>query len=214
MIETAIVTATGARRRWLSYPLLLVVAAVLLSGCGTVTGPAAFYRLTALPPAARTGDAANAPSTPRLLIGPVEVPDYLDRPQLVTRSGIHELSVDEFNRWGGSLREELLLALTLNLASLLGPGMVAGNGAGAAFEDALQLRVDLLRLEGSDNGEVELLARWTLLEDGGRRAILSRRTRVTAPVSGAGPTSLVAAYSEAVALFSKELAGPLGDALR
>mgnify|MGYP000004657022 CR=1 FL=1 len=45
----------------------------------------------------------GSPSGIALSIGPVDLPRYLDRPQIVSREGDNRLEVDEFNRWGGAL---------------------------------------------------------------------------------------------------------------
>ena len=40
-------------------------------------------------------------------IAPVELPDYLNRLQIVTRDGRNELKLAEFDRWAGSLAENI-----------------------------------------------------------------------------------------------------------
>ena len=55
-----------------------------------------------------------------LALGPIDLPEYLDRPQLVTRIGGNRLEVDEFNRWGGALDEEISRALADRIGARLG----------------------------------------------------------------------------------------------
>jgi uncharacterized lipoprotein YmbA len=57
-------------------------------------------------------------------IAPVEVPDYLDRLQIVTRDGNNGLKLAEFDRWGGSLGENIATVLVENLSLLLGSDRV------------------------------------------------------------------------------------------
>ncbi|MEJ2613246.1 MAG: ABC-type transport auxiliary lipoprotein family protein [Candidatus Thiodiazotropha sp.] len=41
-------------------------------------------------------------------IGSVEIPEYLDRPQIVTLKGPHRLHLAEFHRWAGRLNNEMM----------------------------------------------------------------------------------------------------------
>ena len=52
-------------------------------------------------------------------VGPVAIPDYLDRPQILTRSGPSELQLAEFERWAGSLEKDVSRVLAENLSTLL-----------------------------------------------------------------------------------------------
>ena len=94
-------------------------AAVLLltvGGCGN-SPPSDFYVLTPMPQGERA-----APRDRSLVIGvgPVEIPDYLNRAQIVTRAGPNRLDVAEFNRWGGSLVANLASVVAQNLSLMLG----------------------------------------------------------------------------------------------
>ena len=50
---------------------------------------------------------------------PVAMPDYLDRPQVVTRVSENEIKLDEFNRWAEPLKENFYTVLVENLSTLL-----------------------------------------------------------------------------------------------
>jgi len=42
-----------------------------------------------------------------LALGPVRLPEYLDRPQIATRSEGNEVRLHETERWAGSLQEDV-----------------------------------------------------------------------------------------------------------
>ena len=57
-------------------------------------------------------------------VGPVTVPDYLDRPQIATRSSSSSLQFSEFDRWAEPLEKNLMRVLA---DQPLGPGTL-GTG--------------------------------------------------------------------------------------
>ncbi len=71
---------------------LMVVSMTGLWGC-TVTPPSRFYILTPLDSLAAGKKTRGAQNTPIIGIGPVELPGYLDRPQIVTRAGGNQLNL-------------------------------------------------------------------------------------------------------------------------
>jgi uncharacterized lipoprotein YmbA len=52
-------------------------------------------------------------------IGPVTLPKYLDRPQIVTFTSPYALNVVEFDRWAEPLESTFVRVLAENLALLL-----------------------------------------------------------------------------------------------
>ena len=75
------------------------VVASLLTGCGRSIPPR-FYVLSPLP----RGQQVSAPDKPLVIgIGPVELPPYLDRPQIVSRPDANRIALAEFDRWAEPL---------------------------------------------------------------------------------------------------------------
>ena len=84
--------------------LLMAARAALLSGILALTGCAGsesvrYYVLSATP----AGPVGAAVRDIPVGVGPVELPEYLDRPQIVTRTSQNELNVADFDRWAESL---------------------------------------------------------------------------------------------------------------
>ena len=51
-------------------------------------------------------------------VGPVQLPQYVNRPQIVTRTGRNELEVAPFARWGEPLEENYSRVLAENLTTI------------------------------------------------------------------------------------------------
>jgi uncharacterized protein len=196
-------------RTFFSPPLLAL--SVALAGCVGSSRPSRFYTLAPIDvrPAASAA-ALGAGAT--LAVGPVEIPDYLDRHQIVTRAGANELVVSEFDRWAGSLQEEITRSLVAVLA-----GRLASRGVAVAPWRSAQVlpaaspyrvAVTISRLDGVLGRSVVLGGRWALVaeRDGKASAVTVREATITEQVDGAGYDALVAAMDRALARFGGEMA--------
>ena len=198
-------------RSFLSPPLLAGALSVALAGCVGSSRPSRFYTLAPMdvrPAASATACGAGA----TLAVGPVEIPEYLDRHQIVTRAGTNELVVSEFERWAGSLQEEIDRSLVAVLADRLSPrGVAVASGRSARHLPAAstyRVAVTISRLDGVLGRSVVLGGRWTLVaeRDGKPSALAVRDTTITERVDGAGYDALVAAMDRALVRFGAELA--------
>ncbi len=172
-------------------------------GCGT-SAPARLYVLEPLPRAAEE----PAPADRVLLaVGPVTIPEYLDRLQIVTRGEPNEIVAAEFDRWAEPLAQGLGRVIAENLAILLakdGGAVFAIPGAGAADYRAA---IAVTRFDGALPGEAVLDATWSILDGRGANATPAVRTRVRAPIpEGDGYRALVAAQSDLAAELSRAVA--------
>jgi len=195
---------TGSAFAELGWPLIATLA--LLSGCAS-TPPSRFYVLTPRVEAKAKVE-AEEPGV-FLLVGPVEVAAYLDRPQIVTRSGENEVELAEFDRWAQSLKESLPKLLGSSLSALLGRERVFGANEPALGEPRFRVGLSVSRFDGAIGGDVVLEARWLLLggPDARDPQLLSIRTsRIVKPAGSDGYRSLVAGMSEAVADLCREIA--------
>jgi uncharacterized lipoprotein YmbA len=178
---------------------LLVVA-----GCLGRSPKTTFYMLTPLPPAASVSSAAPD-GGPALGVGPVGLPRYLDRPQIVTRQG-SQLTYDELHRWAGSLESELLRVLGSNLALLLETDRVAVYPAEPRFADAIRVVLEVDRFDGERDEAVTLQARWILTTQGRDEPLAVGTSNISEPVASRHSKDLVAAHSRAVAALSRDIA--------
>lgn len=161
--------------------------AVFLAGCAS-TAPSKFYTLTPMKAADGPASSVTFEGGSLLAVGPVRLPDYLDRPQIMTRSEGNEIRMHETDRWAGSLEGDVARVLIENLSVLL-----AGKKATVVqWTSAMQsmapfrnrLGVDVLRFEGSVGGEVVLKARYALFGPDGRKVISAGESIVREPVGG------------------------------
>jgi len=186
----------------MSKPLLLaaLLAAALLAGCGS-SPKARFYTLGA------SEASAPAKAAYRVAIGPVTVPDMLDRPQIVTRGGGNQVTINEFERWAGPLKDEVGRALAQNLTRLLDGANVFAYPQSSNVETDYRVVVDVQRFDSTlgDSASIEVL--WQVQPAKGEPK--TGRSVAREAVSGAGYDALVAAHGRALAAVSRDIAAAI-----
>jgi len=192
---------TGAR-----YAGALVAALTLALSAGCATPPSSFYVLTPMPGAAGR-DSGISGGTLAIGLGPVTFPQFLDRPQIVAREGTNRLSLDELHRWGGSLQDEFLRVWSENLAMLLETSRILVLPSEVRTPVDFRILATVLDFEGISDREAILKIRWLVQDGQGDRVLVVREDRYTSPLrQGGGEEALVAAMSECLGAFSRDVA--------
>jgi uncharacterized lipoprotein YmbA len=174
--------------------------ALFMLGCSSPK--TSYYKMIANPIAATT--AANRGT--RIMVGPINIPDSLNRPQLVTLSGATEVQVHEYHRWAGSLKGDIGQVVASKLAQDLRVSDVWSFSQSTQAQFDYQILLDVQRLDSAENGNVVLDVLWTIkpsAQDATGRCkgrALTGRSVISEPIAGSGFDALVAAQSRA---FSK-----------
>lgn len=187
--------------------LTLCLAVALLAGCSS-SPRATFYTLNV----AATND-APVPTLKSVAIGPITLPDLLDRPQLVVRTSANRVDFLETHRWAESLKSEIPRIIAVNLGILLKPARVSSYPQNAGLDADYRVMLDIQRFEMAVGEGVSLEALWSVRKsDGG--VPKTGRTVVSEPVGAAGYDALVAAQSRTLAVVSRDLAQALREVER
>lgn len=182
-------------------------------GCGS-TRPAKFYTLNTL-------DVSKIESRPQATepdvavgIGPIRFPDYLERPQIMTRDSRNALTFAEFHRWAGSLKEDFSRVLAENLSILLATERIALFPWKRSTPIDFRVTANVIRFEGKIGDTVTLKARWSVLESTGEKVLVMKMSSLTESVTGNNYEALVAAQSRAVENLSIEIAEAIASIAR
>jgi uncharacterized lipoprotein YmbA len=188
--------------RTLPASYLITVMLFVLTGCAA-TPPSHFYVLGPV-----AGDAAVVPAdtAPAIGVGPVTLPDYLDRPQIAVRNGAFELRYDETHRWAENLPDNVTSVLAENLARLVPTGQVARFPWGRTTRVDFQLVADISRFDAEATGTVVLSVRWKLYRGEDRQLIAEQASVFNETFRDDNYTEIVAAQSRALEAFSREVA--------
>ena len=141
----------------------------------------------------------------------MSMPDYLDRPQIVTRVSENEIKLDEFSRWAEPLKESFYTALVDNLSTLLNQEKIIKTSHNLGTPTTLQVGVEVLQFDGALGGDVVLSVKWGLFGERGKNVLIAKRSSFKEPTGAATYEALVAAQSRAVAALSREIAEAIGS---
>lgn len=191
-------------KRYLHRAILTVIMMVS-SGCGTSPKPD-FYHLEQDASTQLTGLERGL----AIGIGPVNMAPYLDRPQIVTRSGSHRLEMSEFNRWSEPLKISVSRVIGVKLSNLLETNRVyLLPRRNKSIPLDYQVAIDIPRFDGQLGGDARLTARWSLYGKDGM-ALLTKVSIITEATEGEGFEHLVAAEHRTL----QKLSGEIADAIR
>lgn len=195
-------------RRLIRGVCIIGILTIAFAGCAS-TPSSKFYQLS--PAKSETGAKHEVvkEGAVTVAVGPLRLPDYLDRPQIVTRTGRNELHLSEFDRWAGSLDDDVIMVLLENIANLL----PADRYFVTKWTPVLETQLPSLywaglfvqRFEGTLGGSVVLKAQWTLFSKD-KRFILKRQADITETVNGSSYDALVGAMSKALERLSRDIA--------
>jgi uncharacterized lipoprotein YmbA len=173
---------------------MVCLCATLLAGCPS-TQPSKFYVLSPLSSPEQTGNASLGNNALAIGIGPIEIPAYLDRPQIVKRRSSHELELAEFHKWGEPLKANISRVLGENLSGLLLTDEIYLFPWKRSAPFHYQVLVRITRFDTSPEGDAILNARWEIRAYNERDVLAIRRSHFRTPESGQGYQSTVSAMS-------------------
>ena len=189
-------------RRWLALSLLLTLH---LSGCGT-SPPNNYYVLSA------HDFSAPAGTTPAVGVGPIEVPEYLRRENIVSNRAPNTLSVAGLDLWAEPLTDGIQRTLTLNLAGLLNTQNIQSFTWHPRQAPDYGVTVNLLQLDATQT-QATLNAEWRVYRPGSKsKAITRQLSRLQHPLTTAEPAEIAAAYSALVYQLSEIIASAITSA--
>jgi uncharacterized lipoprotein YmbA len=199
--------SSSQRRLCLSGLLVVALVTATLVGCSS-SPPVVFYTLTEIP---STTAISKTPAY-EVLVGPVTLPETLDRPQLVARVSDTQVAVLEQQRWAAPLKSEVPRVLAANLNQLLPEAAVSVEPQPSTGRPLWRLGVDIQRLTATPGSDVTIEALWSIQGAPGTEPKIGYSV-LREPVSGPGYDALVAAHTGAINALSRELAAAI-QALR
>lgn len=179
----------------------VAIVALLLGGCGS-SPTVRHYTLT-------TGEApvvAGAPS-PTVVVGPISLPEAVDRLQIVQRVAGARAEPAPGHRWAGSLKAELARRLATAIARERGLARVVAAPQNSVARPDLTVPVDVLRLDADGFSSVTLEAVWAVRRDG--TDIGSGRFSRSEPVSAQTYEALVEAHGRLADALAADIAAAI-----
>jgi uncharacterized protein len=139
-------------------------------------------------------------------LGPIRLPAYLDRLEMVTRIDENRLAISDDNRWAAPLDVAFTKILAQDLSSRIPDGHVALY---PWYNDRLpdfQISVDVHRFDVTVQGLATLKASWTIRDAKANTFLYSTSSAFTRSVGGLESADPAAALSHTIANLSSQIA--------
>lgn len=191
-------------RRSQAILLGMIALSMLSYGCVSNAVLQSYYTLN---PVNERGSETAAPHGQAdicLSISSLEIPEYLDRPNIVTRNAQNGVKYSGRERWAGSLHDDILRVLAENLSARLHYVTVL-TGRRVHPVD-YWMAMSIRQFDAIPGELVYLKAIWTVYAKDGRTLLLRQETSVTEPVKGSDYGMIVGAMSTALGRLSGEVA--------
>lgn len=180
--------------------------ALMLSGCGS--SPANnYYLLTAHDFPVAAGE------SPSVGVGPIVVPEYLNRKSMVYSRAGNSLQVASLDLWAEPLVDGIQRVMVLNLAGLLNTQDVQYFPWHPKRAPQYGVKVNLLQLEATDQ-QVSLAAEWLVYRPDSSETVQRRISNLQSPLpTGTSEAAQVAAaYSDLLYQLSDVIAASITSA--
>jgi uncharacterized lipoprotein YmbA len=187
---------------------IFLAALFSLAGClSSFTTPqpdrSRFYALTAQ---ADGGGSGGDLGDMTLGVGPVRLPGYLDREELVTRVAQNRFDVSQNDRWIEPLEENVSQVIAQNLYALLKSERIVRYPWPASRRITHQLEIEILRFEPTSSNEAQLAARWLVVDASTKQPLVNKTTVVKRPIQGGTKEAAVDALSGTLGDLSRDMA--------
>lgn len=184
---------------------LVCLLLILPVGC-TSSIPSRFYLLSPLINGSSGVQRSAGTPCVSIGIGPVSLPEYTNRPQIVTRTSQNELSLAQFDLWAEPLPDTFLRVIAENLTQLLCTKRIYLFPWKASIKPDYIVEAEVTEMNGDLGTKAFLKVQWTIWGIGEGRELVQRRSTYSEPVRDRTYNGLVQAYSSMVGQLSRDIA--------
>ncbi|MCX5706338.1 MAG: PqiC family protein [Candidatus Omnitrophica bacterium] len=187
-----------------------IFLALLFSGCLSIPDSPnpRFYTLSAIDESKVT-QKFSLPADTIIGLGPVKIPEYLNRPQIVAINKNKTLSFAQFDRWGEPLDPGLTRLIRQDLMLMLPGATLVTYPWRSAVPVKYQVTVDLVQLESELVKDLFFVCQWSIIDVGNNKMMIIKRSEFRQPIDPHTYSGLTEALSAACASLSNEIAQEL-----
>ena len=207
------------RSQHLRHLAILVIAfGLFMGGCSPFGAgtqrDTKYYVLNSMQSGATTVQPLADLSNIGIGVGPIRMPLYLDRSDIVTRGSLNQVEIAEFAQWAGPLPENFSRVLAENLSVLLATDKVGIFPFFRRGSIDYNVTVYVTRFDGMPGDKAHLRARWSILDGKRKQSFYEKHTIVSHPAVDGTTEALIAAKSNTLADLSREIAKAIVEVSR
>jgi len=184
-----------------------VIFTLLLSGCLSLanTPNPRFYMLRSINKA-EVSQQFNIASDTIIVVGPIKVPEYQDRPQIVTQDKDKMLNFAQFDRWGRPLDLGVAQVIADGLTAMLPGATIDVFPIHFNIPVKYQVLIDVIKLESELDKEMLFTVQWSIINLEHKKMLITKRSEFTQAINPHNYAGLAEALSTACTSLSSEIA--------
>jgi hypothetical protein len=186
--------------------LIIACASLTLAACGFLAPKPDLTRNYVL---TEHLGASAADTEIALAVGPIDMPMYLDRAEIVTRVPPNTIRMSPLDRWAEPLRDNFARVLTADLEAATGSQNVISFPWHGTPSVDYRVAIDVEQFELRSDGVAVLVARWRLRAGTSGATVRAARSAHEVPIDGDDTAQAVEALSRAVALLAADIAAAI-----
>ena len=182
--------------------LFLSCSIFLILSCAKSSKPVEYYMLDASV-GIDNNQTLKSDEGPMIGLGPIRLPEYLDRFQMVVAVSENKYKLIDGHRWAEKLDQNISLALFKTLPSQLGTDRMIRYPWPQRPGVDFQVKIDILELNIDQDGRSKLIAQWSIKSKD--EIILNKRSTFIAQASTTDIDKMVQAQSECLTKLGQEI---------
>ncbi|MCE5339507.1 MAG: PqiC family protein [Planctomycetaceae bacterium] len=192
------------------HSCVVMCLALVLSGCMSVPNSPTprFYMLQAVHEN-QVDKKINIASDVVIGVGPVKIPEYLNRPQIVTQDEEKMLKFAQFDRWAESLDLGMARLIRENLADILPDAKFILYPWNSSISVRYQVVVEIVKFDSNLDKELFLVAQWLVVDMQNAKVLIIKRSEFRQSIVPHNYSGLAKTLSMACDSLSSEMAESL-----
>lgn len=186
--------------------IILILCSLVAFGCWGNSSPTRYYVLS---PTVGGGVAQHDANCVSIGVGPVKIPEYLNRMQIIIRANPNELELAYFDLWAESMSDAIPRVLAEDISRLLCTREVVLFPWRIPHAPDLRIEVEVIKMDGVPGKSTDLEAWWSIVSSADKKIRVSKRSTYNEPVAASGYFGLVRAQSRALENLSRDIAGAI-----
>jgi uncharacterized lipoprotein YmbA len=188
--------------------MLAALMSMAFTGCGT-TPNSNYYLLNSSTSQAPVG------SSPSLGVGPITIPEYLNRNSFIYTLDGNKLHIAKFERWAEPLDTGIMRIIQLNLASLLNTQNVQSYPWSGKKRPEYGVEISVLILDANDT-QATLTAEWHIYRPESNEIVIRRISELKQTMAEGSivATDIEPAYSKLFFQLSEVIATAIAEDIK
>ena len=190
--------------------IIIVFLAMVLGGCISIpkSPTPRFYMLQAANER-QVSNKTNITTDVIIGVGPVKIPEYLSRPQIVTRDREGMLTFAQFDRWGESLDLGMARVIEEDLTAMLPGAKMAAYPWNISIPIQYQVVVEIVQLDSELDKDLFVVAQWLVIDVLEAKTLIMKRSEFRQPIMPQNYAGLAGTLNTICASLSGDIAEAL-----